>query len=43
MLCMTCASNTSVTITSSWQSDEEIPVIGTIAAQFNDPGVNELA
>lgn len=22
--------------------DEEIPVIGTIAAQFNDPGVNEL-
>ncbi|MBC8035026.1 MAG: methylmalonyl-CoA mutase family protein [Chitinophagaceae bacterium] len=22
--------------------DEELPVIGTIAAQFNDPGVNEL-
>jgi isobutyryl-CoA mutase len=23
-------------------SDEELPVVGTIAAQFNDPGVNEL-
>lgn len=22
--------------------DEEIPVVGTIAAQFNDPGINEL-
>ena len=22
--------------------DEEVPVIGTIAAQFNDPGINEL-
>jgi methylmalonyl-CoA mutase len=26
-----------------WQAkDDEIPVIGTIASQFNDPGVNEL-
>lgn len=25
-----------------WASDEEVPVIGTIAAQFNDGGMNEL-
>jgi methylmalonyl-CoA mutase len=23
-------------------TDEELPIVGTIAAQFNDPGVNEL-
>jgi isobutyryl-CoA mutase len=34
--------NTKATIIFGISADEEIPVYGTIASQFNDPGMNNL-
>ncbi len=42
MLCAMCANNTGATITCSTQAEDQIPVYGTMASQFNDPGMNNL-
>ena len=42
MHCMMCVNNINA-ISNLWTAkDEDIPVVGTIASQFNDAGINEL-
>ncbi len=40
--CATCASSTAATTTCSRRRTRTLPVFGTIATQFNDPGMNRL-